>query len=801
MVASSSKRTLDPKEDHLPTDKTYTSSNSAIISELNVQEKSSSNGTTLKLIALNIKAITDEELSYIQSVERLSLRKNHLTSLPASFKRLSKLQYLDLHSNNFKEIPYVLTQCPQLEILDLSSNEIEAFPDEVSPFWQDNIRVLSLKDNNLSSIYDLKSITKLNKLSVLDLEDNNLPIEELEQVQNYTPFHAGITKEEYWAIAISRYLKDHPMQPVPEPKISRAAKRMGFINTNLPSGAMNDSSIISSMPIVNSSMNASITTGPFNSTSIISFGGSTVNIEPDSSATVNGTELYNHSKYNDYFKRLSILPEETSSDGHQKISHAELVLSCRKLLFSFTECQQAIRKIASFCKEKAVAVNVVSLLYSVRSHTDNLVEVLQQTENEDKSHDQALIKLCLTIITNFKQIITLLRKNFEIFFKEDDLCFIRMFYVTLMCAYTEMYNAWSFIKEDDQGISTTSKPPKKHSFSRHDTSSSITSGGGSSINTSNALCSGNVKLIPKTRSTRAPSTSALLSNSNILTGDTPIPNSSVIPLLSPNPNNGHMHGPILGHQNAVNSGSSQMNINEGKPPIPNDHLPRQQVLQHNKSASDSKKELTAHESKPHPVMNSSIINASNNTNTVISNSNTTPPPVNGNATSISSSTSVVETNIDIQLYQTLSTVVKMVSVVYNQLTSEISKIAIASTMGKQISTDSLAPKIRDLTETCRQAMDLSKQLNERLNILIPNDSNSEKYLTSLEKLKTWEIMNAFLKVIISILANTKIVMSDVPNLNELRPNLANLAKITKDVTVILDLSSYKAVSVSATSPE
>ena len=166
-----------------------------------------------------------------------------------------------------------------------------------------------------------------------------------------------------------------------------------------------------------------------------------------------------------------------------------------------------------------------------------------------------------------------------------------------------------------------------------------------------------------------------------------------------------------------------------------------------------------------------------------------------------SSANVVETNIDIQLYQTLSTVVKMVSVVYNQLTSEISKIAIASTMGKQILTDSLAPKIRDLTETCRQAMDLSKQLNERLNVLIPNDSNSEKYLTSLEKLKTWEIMNSFLKVIISILANTKIVMSDVPNLNELRPNLANLAKITKDVTVILDLSSYKAVSVSANSPE
>ena len=791
MVATSSKRTLDPKEEHLPADKTSTNSSNTIISELATQEKSSSSGTTLKLIALNIKSISDEDVGYIQNVERLSLRKNHLTSLPASFKRLSRLQYLDLHNNNFKEIPYILTQCPQLEILDLSSNEIEALPDEISSFWQDNIRVLSLKDNNVTSIRNLKSITKLNKLSILDLEDNKIPKEELDQVQSYTPFHTGIPKEEYWAIAISRYLKDHPNLPTPEPKISRAAKRMGFINTNLSNGAMNENNIISLAPSANTTISASTAMVSSNQTSATSFSG-TVNAESEQSGAVNGTELYNHTKYNDYFKRLSILPEESMSNGHQKISHAELVVSCRKLLFSFTECQQAIRKIASFCKEKAVAVNVVSLLYSVRSHTDNLVEVLQQTENEDESHDQALIKLCLTIITNFKQIITLLRKNFEIFFKEDDLCFIRMFYMTLMCAYMEMYNAWSFIKEDDQVSGSASKAPKKHSFSRHETSSSsITSGGGPAASTTSTHCSGNIKLLPKTRSTRTPSASALLSNSNILTGDT-----TAVPLLSPNLNGAHTHGPILGHQNAINNGSSQTNMNEVK--TTSDTIPRQQLLQHNKSISDSKKESQAHEPKQHPVMTSSIINASNSNN--VSNVNITPPPMNGGGAA-NSSANVVETNIDIQLYQTLSTVVKMVSVVYNQLTSEISKIAIASTMGKQILTDSLAPKIRDLTETCRQAMDLSKQLNERLDVLIPNDSNSEKYLTSLEKLKTWEIMNSFLKVIISILANTKIVMSDVPNLNELRPNLANLAKITKDVTVILDLSSYKAVSVSANSPE
>lgn len=40
-------------------------------------------------------------------------------------------------------------------------------------------------------------------------------------------------------------------------------------------------------------------------------------------------------------------------------------------------------------------------------------------------------------------------------------------------------------------------------------------------------------------------------------------------------------------------------------------------------------------------------------------------------------------------------------------------------------------------------------------------------------------------------------MKDLPILNEVRPNLASLAKITKDVTVILDLSSYRSISQAA----
>lgn len=158
-----------------------------------------------------------------------------------------------------------------------------------------------------------------------------------------------------------------------------------------------------------------------------------------------------------------------------------------------------------------------------------------------------------------------------------------------------------------------------------------------------------------------------------------------------------------------------------------------------------------------------------------------------------------ETDIDTQLYHTLNTVINMVNVVYAQLTSAITKSAIASTkdaeqVNSQPITSTIASKIKDLTDTCFQSMELSKILKKRLALV--SSSELDIYLTTSEKMKTWEDINAFLKSIISILANTKVIMKDLPILNEVRPNLASLAKVTKDVTVILDLSSYRTVSMS-----
>ncbi|QLQ81716.1 hypothetical protein HG537_0F04770 [Torulaspora globosa] len=701
-------------------------------------------GSTVKLIGLNITSIPEADVELLRKVERLSLRKNLLLHLPSNFCSLKNLRYLDLDNNILREIPPVLMQCPKLEILDLSYNNIEYLPQDISTLWSQQLKVLSLKNNNVNSIWGLKSIVKLENLRVLEILGNPINQEELEAVRSYTPMTSSMVKEEYWVIALRRYLEDHSLpasESQHDSKMSKAAKRMGYVNTPSPgSGDSGRSATSSPAPI------------------------QMCYSEADSSystAETTNNELYNHSKFNDYFKRLSILPEEASNNEQHKVSHDELVVACRKLLFSFTECQQNVRKIASFCKEKAVAVNVVSLLYSVRSHIDNLVGVLEQAENEKNSHDGALIKLCMTIIAIFKLIIGQLRKNFKAFFGADDLCFIRMFYMTLVCSYTEIYNAWCFI---DAGEAR--KVRSRHLARAH-----------SAINlpSSNTSAGTSALYLPRTRSntiqSRAPpvalgltavqppmenslhnaaghSGNTMLSPPTKVHSPTQAKATQSAAVITPPSNSTHMH-------------NMSYHSNESKP---SDSSPRQ----HHTNSPRSRK-----------VTESQVPNVRDGIDVDTG----------------SLSTSSGGSSVDTQLYQTLNTVIGMVNVVYERLTSEISKAAMASTTGQQELTDVLLSKIRDLTDTCCQAMELSKILNERLQLLTSEADISEKLLTTNEKVITWENINAFLKSIISILANTKVVMTDMPGLNEIRPNLAALAKITKDVTVILELSSYKGVSV------
>ena len=918
----------------MPTDNQKIESPIAI--ELAKQAVSGTKQSTIKLVGLDIKTITSDDIQQIQNVDRLSLRKNQLVALPNCFANLKNLRYLDLNSNNLRDIPHILQQCPQLEILDLSCNKIKTLPLDISSYWNQNLKVLSLKNNRLTSVNDLRIILSLPKLNVLEIENNNIPKEELEMVQNYTPVATIIPKDEYWAVALRRYFEDHPERNIiptssalsssssalsssasasvsslnqdTNSKLSRASKRMGFINTTrsgsisspIPHSPKQSSTESSSHQLMDTATQSSrrpphhMDENMKSNNSIVSnlslptpTSQTSLTHSPNSSShghNTSGTELYNHTKYNDYFKRLSILPEETMVNEETKISKAELVAACRKLLFGFTECQQAVRKIASFCKDSSIAVNIVSLLYSVRTHIDSLVEILEEIENDESSNDQGLIKICITIISSFKQIITVLRKHFTTFFEEDDLCFIRMFYMTLLCSYTEIYNAWSFISTEFH--SKKVKLQRKYPLKKEDSSvlsfvasSSVVS---SSHNKStiaeeknpfeqNLANFNNSKHNIRVRSntlqnkigSNLPST---LMHTNSSNSDSSFNSTTVNEQISTEHHlptqqqiKGNTNDTIARSRSNDNSPSSQHNIHAqdisrsasvhkiqrsesvaerdrlSSSPANNNIMRKTSISTqhpsvlkstnagHKKTGFKNKTDVVTDSSNIEPRTSSDIdrsrSNSANDTTTYVStlmqraDSSNSGPSVSevtekrtqdhsshsGNQVVVEATTNgEAEQNIDRQLYEMLINVTRMVSVVYDQLTNEISRIAMASTTGQQKLTDELLLRIRGLTDTCCQALDLAKTLNERLQLLVNDDPKIvEPYLTDNEKLVTWENINAFLKSIISILGSTKVVMTDLPNLNEIRPHLASLAKITKDVTVILDLSSYKAVSVTA----
>lgn len=943
-------------------------SDSIIMREILKQDMPLSSQATIRLVDLGIKAIYDDDVKLLINAEKLSLRKNQIASLPKSFALLKDLRYLDLTANCIREIPSVLEQCPRLEILDLSSNKIRAFPLEVSPLWRKNLKVLSLRNNRISSIEDLRGVAKLNYLNVLDLEGNNIPAAELAEVQRYVPFTPSLKWDEYWAIALRKYFRDHPnvdrnIQEHGKKNAPRTTKRMGFIRT-IRSDSLSGSQARGLPDMENVGRDeillnngAPLTRSPG------------ITQETTSSPVVNSSgsgsgnvDLYNYTKYNDYFKRLSVLPEEYVVNEQRVVSHSELIVACRKLLFSFTECQQAIRKIASFCKDKSIAVNVVSLLYSVRSHIDSLVELLQQSEaaseTKEKYHDQGLLKLCVTITTIFKQVISVLRKDFDTFFGEDELCFIRMFYMTLLCSYNEIYNAWSFLSPNAptrstkaiRKMSTATKQvePQKASFtaivpttstssSREDIGAEILVNSmrrksrmrsntlsklSTSISGSRSHALENVVLkTTHPSATNLPLDVGISSppQANFPRGSTPVSLSS----LSIDPNNRERMIDSISasrHANELRAATpSAIAIQKSDSPIdynatPTTHekgipisrslstntirvmpsssggstsgamaatstggpamvpaVPSKLVPVHSgasiaykRGALGSHDLKVALEQSPRRTKSSAGLiyttasttneainviyetpttvagtnSSSNNGNkggdvvphtsagTVMSSSgatysNLTPtdgmtkPPDGTTHTPVSvqmmasvpqqppSSAIVSESGavideetqqkIDEQLSQTLLNVIKVVNIVYNQISAEISKIT-----SQQVLNETLASKVRELMETCSQAMELSDTLKTRLELMLSKDVNIiEVYSSSSEKLKVWEKINSFLKVIISILGSTKTLMADLPELNEIRPNLSALTKVTKDVTVLLDLSSYKSTSVTA----
>lgn len=126
------------------------------------------------------------------TLKRLDLSNNQLSSLPDDFAKLKNLEILFISNNLFTEVPKVLAGCPQLSMIGFRNNQIQTLAENVLPL---STRWLILTDNELEllpeSMGDLtllqkcmlsgnkltslpKTLTKCRNLELLRIAVNNL---------------------------------------------------------------------------------------------------------------------------------------------------------------------------------------------------------------------------------------------------------------------------------------------------------------------------------------------------------------------------------------------------------------------------------------------------------------------------------------------------------------------------------------------------------------------------------------------------------------------------------------------------
>ncbi|ODV80852.1 uncharacterized protein CANTADRAFT_25224 [Suhomyces tanzawaensis NRRL Y-17324] len=173
--------------------------------------------------------------------------------------------------------------------------------------------------------------------------------------------------------------------------------------------------------------------------------------------------------------------------------------------------------------------------------------------------------------------------------------------------------------------------------------------------------------------------------------------------------------------------------------------------------------------------------------------NSKPPTFNAPTASEPKQKLSVNTNVfyenddmDEKLYRSIEIATSNAQVVFGELTRAIGKSAIASTTSASNPgiSHSVATKVKELTNVCMNSMDITKRLKTKLITIRNNASQTTKRLF-------WDDINLFLKAIIQTFSSVKGIMKDLPILNEVRGSMANLTKTTKDVTLLLEVSSYK----------
>lgn len=112
------------------------------------------NHSALRVLSIRNGGVTSLPNSFrlLSKLEHLDLSYNKLITVPENFSKLSALKELDLRANKMQYLPEELNQMASLEKIDLSYNELTEFPEFV--FMLPNLYSIKLSDNKIKSIPD-----------------------------------------------------------------------------------------------------------------------------------------------------------------------------------------------------------------------------------------------------------------------------------------------------------------------------------------------------------------------------------------------------------------------------------------------------------------------------------------------------------------------------------------------------------------------------------------------------------------------------------------------------------------------
>lgn len=153
---------------------------------------------------------------------------------------------------------------------------------------------------------------------------------------------------------------------------------------------------------------------------------------------------------------------------------------------------------------------------------------------------------------------------------------------------------------------------------------------------------------------------------------------------------------------------------------------------------------------------------------------------------LSINTSVKDTfeEVDEKLYNAIESAPSSTQVIFAELHKAINKGATTANGGAIH--PSVASKIKELTNCCSSTLEVIKRLNTKLITISNNPSITTKKLFA-------EDINQFIKNMVSTLSAVKAIVKDINILDDIRASMSNLTKIAKEVTYLLELSSYKSL--------